>query len=369
MANKTEERKNDHLDICLRENVQARKVTTGFEELHLVHKALPEINLKEINTSTKVFNYKFAAPIIVESMTGGTANTIEINVAIARAVQELGLGMGVGSQRVAFENPRVETSFSVVRKEAPEAFIIANLGAAQLTQGYGVKEAKKAVHMLKANALAIHLNPLQEAIQPEGETAYSGVTTAIEKIAKGLEVPVIVKETGCGIAFTEARQLESIGVAGIDVAGVGGTSWAAVEYFRAKDRDDEFRQQLGEAFWDWGIPTAASLIEVVQKVRIPVIASGGVRSGIDAAKALAVGSSLVGIAYPVLHPAVHGSEEVKKKLRLIIEELRNVMFLVGASSLTKLKKVPVITTGKLSDWLKSRGVEPQVFAGRSLEKR
>jgi isopentenyl-diphosphate delta-isomerase len=369
LAPKTQERKNDHLDICLRENVQARKITTGFEDLHLVHNALPEINLKDIDTSTTVFNHRFTAPIIVEAMTGGTSYTIKINVALARAVQELGLGMGVGSQRVALENPDVETSFKIVRKEAPEAFVIANLGAVQLTQGYGVKEAKKAVQMLKADALAIHLNPLQEAIQFEGETSYTGVTKAIQKIAKGLKVPVLVKETGCGIASPEAEQLESIGVAGIDVAGAGGTSWAAVEYFRAKDRDDEYHQQLGEAFWDWGISTAASLIEVVQKVRIPVIASGGIRSGIDAAKALAVGSSLVGMAYPVLEPAVHGSEEVKKKLRVIIGELRNAMFLVGASSLAELKKVPVVATGKMNHWLKARGIEPQLFARRNIIKR
>jgi len=366
LAKKTEERKNDHLEICLKENVQARRVTTGFEELHLVHKALPEIQRKAINLSTKVFNHKFSAPLIVESMTGGTPKATEINVTLAQAVEELGLGMGVGSQRAAIENPKVAKTFSVTRKEAPNAFIMANLGAPQLGRGYGVKEAKKAIEMLDADALAIHLNPLQEAIQPEGETRYVGVAAEIKKIVKELAVPVIVKETGCGIASAEAKQLEAIGVAAIDIAGAGGTSWAAVEYYRAKSRNDEFHQRLGETFWDWGIPTAASLIEATQRVRIPVIASGGIRSGIDVAKALALGASLTGTAYPVLDPATHGKEEVKKKLQFIIEELRNTMFLVGVDSVQKLKKVPIIVTGKIADWLTTRGFETQNYAKRDL---
>jgi len=363
---KTEERKTDHLEICLTENVQARRITTGFEELFLVHKALPEINRKEINLFTKVFNHKFSAPLIVEPMTGGTSKANKINAAIGRAVEELGLGMGVGSQRAALENPRVERTFSITRKEAPNAFIIANIGAPQLAKGYGVKEAKKAVEMLDADALAIHLNPLQEAVQPEGETSYIGVLDAIKKIVKGLNVPVIVKETGCGIAAPEAKQLEAIGVAAVDVAGAGGTSWAAVEYYRAKSRGDKFHRGLGETFWDWGIPTAASLIETTQQVRIPVIASGGLRSGIDVAKALALGASLAGMAFPILDPAIHRAEEVEKKLQLIIEESRNTMFLVGADSIQKLKKAPVVVTGKMADWLTMRGFEPQIYARRGL---
>ena len=366
LAKRTEGRKNDHLEICLKENVQSRRVTTGFEELNLVHKALPEINRRKINLSTKVLNHKFSAPLIVESMTGGTPRATKINAAMARAVEKLGLGMGVGSQRAAVEDPKVERTFRIARDEAPNAFIIANIGAPQLARGYGVKEARKAVEMLEADALAVHLNPLQEAIQPEGETSYVGVVDAIEKIVKGLDVPVIVKETGCGIAAAEAKQLEAIGVAAIDVAGAGGTSWAAVEYYRAKRQVDESRQRLGETFWDWGIPTAASLIEVTKRVRIPVIASGGLRSGIDVAKALALGASLVGMAYPILGPAVHGAEGVEKKLQLVIEELRNTMFLVGADSVQNLKNVPVIVTGKTADWLTMRGFEPQIYARRGL---
>jgi len=364
--NKTEERKNDHLEICLKENVQAKRVTTGFEELHLVHKALPEINRKKIDLSTKVFNHKFSVPLIIESMTGGTLKGARINAAIAEAVEELGLGMGVGSQRAALEDSKAEKTFRIVREKAPNAFVTANLGAPQLVGGYGAKEARKAVEMLDADALAIHLNSLQEAVQPEGETSYDGVLKAIEKTVEGLDVPVIVKETGCGIAAAEAKQLEAIGVAAIDIAGAGGTSWAAVEYYRAKSQMDEARRRLGEVFWDWGIPTVASLVEVTQRVRVPVVASGGVRSGIDVTKALALGASLVGMAHPVLDSAVHGVEEVKKKLQLVIEELRNTMFLVGADSVQELKKVPVVVTGKMADWLTMRGFEPQIFARRGL---
>jgi len=365
LAEKIEGRKSDHLEICLREDVQARHVATGFEEIYLVHRALPEIERNKINLSTKVFNHKFSAPLIVTAMTGGANKTTKINTTIASAVEKLGLGMGVGSQRAAIEEPALEQTFKVARKEAPTAFLMANLGGPQLVKEYSVKEARKAVEMLQADALAIHLNPLQEAVQPEGETNYAGLLAKLKKIINELDVPVIIKETGAGIAAEDAEKLEAIGTAGIDVAGAGGTSWAAVEFHRARRQKDEFHQRLGEAFWDWGIPTAVSLVEATQRVRIPVIASGGIRSGIDATKALALGANLVGMAHPILDPAVHGAEEVEKKLRLIIEELRNTMFLVGADSVMKLKKVPVIMTGKIADWLIMRGFEPNIYARRS----
>jgi isopentenyl-diphosphate delta-isomerase len=243
---------------------------------------------------------------------------------------------------------------------------MANIGAAQLARGYGIKEATEAVEMLKADALAIHLNPLQEAIQPEGETTFANVMPAIEAIAKKLNVPVIVKETGCGISASQARKLEALGVAGIDIAGAGGTSWAAVEYYRARRRKDEARQRLGEDFWDWGIPTAASLIEATQVSHIPVIASGGLRSGIDLAKALALGASLTGVAFPMLAPASLGAAETKNALKLLLDELKTAMFLVGAESVQKLRRAPLIVTGKMADWLVMRGFEPQNYARRDL---
>jgi len=359
-----EERKADHIEICLKEDVQARKATTGFEDVSLVHKALPEIELKKIDLSTTVFGYKFSAPLFVGAMTGGTAKALKINAAIAEAVEELNLGMGVGSQRVAIDNPKLESSFTVVREKAPTAFILANIGGPQLVGKYGVKEAKKAVKMVEANALAIHLNVLQEAVQPEGETDYSGLLRKIGEIAQALDVPVIVKETGAGIAAEEAKLLEEAGVAAIDVSGVGGTSWAAVEYYRAKKRQDEFRQRLGETFWDWGIPTAVSLVEAVNSVNIPVIASGGICRGTDIAKASALGASLASVVSTLLQPATKGPEEVKKALQFLIGEVRNAMFLVGADSIQKLQKVPVVLTGKTAEWLRARGFQPELYARR-----
>ncbi|KPV62997.1 MAG: Isopentenyl-diphosphate delta-isomerase [Candidatus Bathyarchaeota archaeon BA2] len=364
MSDQVEERKNDHIQICLEENVQVRRKTTGFEDIFLLHKALPEIEREKINLSTVVFNHKFSAPLIVGAMTGGVAKATKINAAIAEAVEELGLGMGVGSQRAAIEDPKLEDTFAIARKKAPTAFLIANIGGSQLVRGYSIKEAKKAVEMMKADALAVHLNPLQEAIQPEGETNYLGVLSKIGEITQALEVPVIVKETGAGVAAEEAKMIEEAGVAGIDVAGVGGTSWAAVEYHRAKRVQNEFRRRLGETFWDWGIPTAASLVEVIQSVNLTVIASGGIRCGTDAAKALALGADLVSMALPILRPATKDSEEVKKTLQFVTKELETTMFLVGAESIEKLKEVPVVLTGKTAEWLRMRDFKPELYARR-----
>lgn len=361
-----EKRKADHLEICLKENVQAKKATTGFEDVSLVHRALPEIEREKINLYTTVFGYKFSAPLLVGAMTGGTEKAAKINAAIAEAVEELNLGMGIGSQRIAIDNPKLEHTFSIVRKKAPTAFIIANIGGPQLVTKYGIKEAKTAVEMVQANALAIHLNPLQEAVQPEGDTNYSNLLLKIEKVTEELDVPVIVKETGAGIAAEDAEMLEAAGVVGIDVAGVGGTSWAAVEYFRAKVRHDVSSQKLGEIFWDWGIPTAVSLLETKHAVRIPVIASGGIRNGIEVTKALALGANLASAAFPFLEPATKGLEDVKRLLQSLVGEVRNAMFLVGADSIKELQKVPVVLTGKTCEWLKMRGIQPETYARRKM---
>ncbi len=304
--------------------------------------------------------------MIVEAITGGTEKAVKINAAIAQAVEELGLGMGVGSQRAAIEDPTLERTFNIARKKAPNAFLIANLGGPQLTKGYGAKEAQRAVDMIQADALAIHINPVQEAVQPEGETDDRGILEKVSEIVNTLDVPVIVKETGAGIAAEEAKRLKAIGVAGIDIAGVGGTSWAAVEYHRAKKRGDWLAQTLGEILWDWGIPTAISLVEVAQSVSLPIIASGGIRSGRDVAKAIALGASLTGIARPALAPALKGSAEVKRKLSMTIDQLRSVMFLVGADSTEKLTSSPVVLTGKTAEWLRARGIRPEDYARRQI---
>ncbi|MEM2913920.1 MAG: type 2 isopentenyl-diphosphate Delta-isomerase [Candidatus Bathyarchaeia archaeon] len=354
-ASQIEERKNDHIQICIEKDVQAKNITTGFEDVFMIHRALPEINWNEIDLSTSFFNHRFSAPIIVEAMTGGTERAFEINAAIAQAVEELGLGMGVGSQRAVLENSKLERTVSIARKKAPTAFLIANIGGSQIVKEYDLQKVKKAIEMIEADALAIHLNPLQEAVQPEGETNYAGILEKIEMITNALSIPVIVKETGAGIAAEEAKKLKEAGVSCIDVAGAGGTSWAAVEYFRAKQRGELLGQEVAKDLWDWGIPTAISLIEVVQSVDLPVIASGGIRSGKDVAKSLALGAELAGFAFPILEPALKGSEEVKQRIYFILHQLKTVMFIVGAISIKKLKDSPLVIIGRTAEWLEARG--------------
>ncbi len=367
MAKETIKRKADHIRISLDQNVQARRTTTGFEDINFVHKALPETDKQKIDLSTIMFDHEFTAPLIVGAITGGTPEAMKINATIAEAVEELGLGMGVGSQRAAIEDKKFEKTFAVARKKAPTAFLIANIGGVQLVNGYRLKEVKKAIRMIEADAIAIHLNPLQEAIQPEGQTNFSGVLEKIAEIAKELEKPVIAKETGAGIAAEEANRLEAAGVKGIDVSGAGGTSFAAVEYHRAKRRGKNFQRRLGDVFWDWGIPTAISIIEVSQTVSVPVIASGGIRDGVDVAKALALGASLTSLSHPVLHATIEGIEETKNTLSLLIEELRNVMFLAGGDSVQTLRQVPLVITGKTAEWLKMRGFEVEGYARRGKD--
>jgi isopentenyl-diphosphate delta-isomerase len=364
LAEETEKRKADHIRICLNQNAQARKTTTGFEDAHLVHRALPEIDKQKIDLSTTVFGHKFAAPLIVGAMTGGTAEATRINAAIAEAVETLHLGMGVGSQRAAIENKKLEKTFAIARKKAPTAFLIANIGGIQLVHGYGVKEVKKAVEIIDADAVAIHLNPLQEAVQPEGQTNFKGVLEKIGEIAREVDKPVIVKETGSGVAAEEARELEAAGVKGIDIGGAGGTSFAAVEYYRAKGQENNAQRLLGDAFWDWGTPTVASLVETTQTVKIPVIASGGVRNGADVAKALALGASLASLSQPVLQAANKSAKDTESIVSFLMEELRNVMFLVGAKKVEQLAKVPVVVTGKTAEWLKTRGFNVENYARR-----
>ena len=362
MAKETEKRKADHIKICLNEAAQAKEAAPGFADIQFIHRALPEVDMAKIDLSTDVFGHKFSAPLIVGAMTGGTAEATRINAAIAEAVEHLHLGMGVGSQRAAIEDPKLEKTFAVARKKAPNAFLIANIGGVQLVHGYGVKEVKKAVEMIEADAVAVHLNALHEAVQPEGQTNFKGVLAKIGEIAGAIDTPVIVKETGGGIAAEDAKKLEAAGVKAIDVGGAGGTSFAAVEYYRSEVTSMEYL--LGGIFWDWGIPTAVSLVEATQTVKIPVIASGGVRTGVDMAKALALNACLTSISQPILQTAVEGANETESKLSILIEELKNTMFLVGAENVQQLAKTPVVVMGKTAEWLKTRGFRVEGYAKR-----
>jgi isopentenyl-diphosphate delta-isomerase len=367
LAEETRKRKAEHIRISLNHNVQARRITTGFGDVHFVHNALPEVDKQKISLSTAVFGHKFAAPLIVGAITGGTSEATKINSVIAKAVEELGLGMGVGSQRAAIEDKKLEKTFAVVRKKAPTAFLIANLGGVQLVNGYCLKEVRKAIEMIDADAIAIHLNPLQEAVQPEGQTRFEGILEKIREVSEDLDKPVIAKETGAGIAAEEARKLESAGVKGIDVSGAGGTSWAAVEYYRAKERGNGSQRRLGDVFWDWGIPTAASVVEVSKTVKVPVIASGGVRDGVDVAKALGLGACLASLSQPMLHAAIRGVRETVEALTLLMDELRNAMFLVGAESARDLQKARLVVTGRTAEWLRTRGFNIEDYARRGRD--
>ncbi|MGB8234029.1 MAG: type 2 isopentenyl-diphosphate Delta-isomerase [Methanobacterium sp.] len=345
-------RKLEHLLLCKNCNVEYRK-KTGFDEIELVHKALPEVNMEDIDISIDILDKKLDSPFIISAMTGGHPAALTINRELAKAVNTLNIGMGVGSQRAGVENPELTPTYSIVREEAPSAFLIGNIGCQQ------IELAQKSVEMIKADALAVHLNPLQEAIQPGGDVNASGHIKAVEEISKTLEVPVIAKETGAGINAQDALTLENAGVGAIDIAGAGGTSWAAVETYRAKDRT------MGNIFWNWGIPTAVSTVEVCQSVEIPVISSGGIRTGLDAAKALALGADAVGVALPLLKEAYTGHQAVINKINKFNEELRVAMFLVGASNIAELKKSALIIKGDTREWLTERGFDTKKYARRT----
>jgi isopentenyl-diphosphate delta-isomerase len=343
------DRKLDGIYLPLKEDVQARGATTLLEDMTLVHNALPELDIEDIDTSASFLNHIFSAPLIIDAMTGGTKEAAKINANLAIAAQELGLGMGVGSQRAALESADVAETYSVARKNAPTAFIVANIGGAQIRE-LKIKEILRIIKMVNADAIAIHLNPLQELVQPEGEPRFRGILERISRISSQLDTPIIVKEVGCGISHEVATKLEVAGVSAINVAGLGGTSWAAIEHYRARAEKLEGKAALGQLFWDWGIPTAASIIEVKRAVKLPVIASGGLRTGLDVVKCIALGADLAGLAHPVLAAAMKSDKAVLDILRRVLDEVRAAMFLTGAQDIRSLGGVRYIITGRLAEW-------------------
>lgn len=358
-----EKRKQRHIRLSLEENVQA-DIGTGFEDCSLIHRALPEIDLDDVATEIELFGRTLSSPLIVSAITGGTEEAKEINQTLASVVQELGLGIGVGSQRIAIEDPSVKHTFSIVREEAPSAMVMANMGCPQLSLGWGVVEARRCVEMIDADALAIHMNPLQEAVQVGGDTNYNGVLEKVRELARKLDVPIVMKETGCGIAYEEAVKLEQAGVVGLELSGTGGTSWAAVEHHIAREEGKRDQEALGEALWNWGIPTAVSLVETRMSTGLKIIASGGIRTGAEMAKAMALGADAVGIAGPLLKKAVEGRKALKEYVSKILLEFRTVMFLVGATNMDALRNVPVLVMGKTAEWLRLRGFDPEDYSFR-----
>jgi isopentenyl-diphosphate delta-isomerase len=331
-------RKAEHLKINLEQDVQSR-LRNGLERYRLVHQALPELDLENVNTGLRLFGRHLAGPILISSMTGGTAQAGLLNRRLAEAAQATGIAIGVGSQRAALEHPAEAATFQV-RRYAPDVLLFANLGAVQLNYGYGVDECRRAVEMIDADALVLHLNPLQEAVQAGGDTNFGSLARRIEAVCKRIKAPVVVKEVGWGISERTAKLLANCGVAAIDVAGAGGTSWSQVEMHRA---GDDFTRRLAAAFVAWGIPTAES-IRMVRKAapRMPIFASGGLQDGIDVAKCIALGASLGGMAGPFLRAASESTSRVTKEIRLILKELQLAMFVAGAGSLEALRQTQLL---------------------------
>ncbi|PWH16067.1 MAG: type 2 isopentenyl-diphosphate Delta-isomerase [Anaerolineae bacterium] len=329
------QRKSDHIRINLREDVQSA-LTTGLENYRFEHQALPECNLEEVDTQTVFLNKPLAAPILISSMTGGSAEAAQINLTLAEAAEQTQIAMGLGSQRAAIEHPEYEYTFQV-RKVAPNILLFANLGAIQLNYRYGIDECKKAVDMIEADALILHLNPLQEALQPEGDTRFENLIDKIALVCRSLPVPVVVKEVGWGISQRVARLLIEAGVAVIDVAGAGGTSWSQVEMYRAQS---ESAARIASHFIDWGIPTSECILNVrAVHPTIPLIASGGLRNGIDIAKCLALGANLGAMASPFLKAAARSLNDTIETIHEIQREIQITMFAAGVKTIAELQNL------------------------------
>ncbi len=341
-SSETGKRKTDHVRISLEEDVSFDRLTTGLEHYRFTHQALPELDLAAVDTTTTFLGHELRFPLLIASMTGGTAETARINRVLATAAEMFGLGMGVGSVRAALEDPTVEWTFQM-RRYAPSIPLWVNLGAVQLNYGYGPEDCQRAVDLIEADGLYLHLNPLQEALQPGGDTRFSGLLRKIEAVCAALDAPVIVKEVGWGLSRRAARQLIEAGVAALDVAGAGGTSWSQVEMHRSESAID---YQVAAAFRDWGIPTALA----VQRARAvareiapeaPVIASGGLRTGLEIAKALALGANVATIAGPFLQAAVASPQTLHEALEVLERQLRVTMFVVGARDIETLRNTPL----------------------------
>lgn len=326
----TVERKAEHLQLALEDAVQLDQ--RYFDEYRFEHRALPELDYSSIDTSVEFLGKELRAPLLVSCMTGGTDEAGRVNRNLAAGAERCAVAMGVGSQRAALEDPLQEATFQV-REQAPTIPLLGNLGAVQLNYGYGVAECRAAVQMVGADALVFHLNPLQEAIQPEGDTNFADLLPRMGEVAEQLDVPVVAKEIGCGISPDTGRALAERGIRIVDVAGLGGTSWARIEGHRARNRS------LGELFSDWGIPTPVAIEQMARVDGLTVIGSGGVRTGLDVAKAVALGADLVGMASPFLEPATTGAERVVEAIEGIVRELKIAMFCTGARTIDELRQV------------------------------
>ncbi|NCS29795.1 MAG: type 2 isopentenyl-diphosphate Delta-isomerase [Microcystis aeruginosa F13-15] len=334
LPSEIENRKSEHLRVCIEEDVEFQQLTSGLEKYRFTHCCLPELDRSDIELGTTFLGKSLKAPILISSMTGGTELAHLVNTRLATVAQRYGLAMGVGSQRIALEQPELAPTFAV-RSLAPDILLLANLGAVQLNYGCGLEDCLKLVELLEADALILHLNPLQEWVQSEGDSNFKGLLAKIQQICVQLPVPVIAKEVGNGISAPMAKQLIEAGVAAIDVAGAGGTSWAKVESQRAKDNR---QRHLGQVFADWGLPTAECITAIrSMNSTIPLIASGGLKNGLDLAKSIALGADLGGLARPFLVAAIESEAAVDELVKFLIAELEIVLFCTGNPNLSALK--------------------------------
>lgn len=334
------DRKDQHLDVVLSGGGRHAR-DAGFDAIRFVHEALPDVDHERIDLGIEFLGRRLKAPLLVSSMTGGPARAEAINTHLAEAAQALGIALAVGSQRGALETGGVGGLTQTLRNRAPDTPILANIGAAQLTRGFGVDEARRAVEMIGADALIVHLNPLQEACQPEGDRSWSGTGAALEALIRKLELPVVVKETGAGISAMTARRLIEMGAAAIDVAGAGGANWGLIEGERATNPTDKAHAL---AFADWGIPTPQAIADIRRACpEATIIGSGGIRNGVDVAKAIRLGADVVGQAAGVLEAATVSTEAVMTHFQIMIRQLRTACFCTGSASLADLRRAHLQT--------------------------
>jgi isopentenyl-diphosphate delta-isomerase len=334
----TQARKREHLELCLNTKAVTPPYSHGLERYGFVHNALPEIDFDEIDLSCVFLGKRLQVPLLISSMTGGFDLARKVNRNLAKAAQTLGVAMGVGSQRVALEDEKAADSFQI-RDIAPEILLLGNLGAVQLNYGYDVRHCRRAVEMIRADGLILHLNALQEATQPEGNRNFKGLEAKIAAICEKLDVPVVIKEVGSGISGEVARRLHAAGVKAVDVAGRGGTSWYAVEAQRSVGP----KEKIDTTFLDWGIPTGEAVADVRRAApNLEIIASGGIRTGLDVAKSIALGADLAALGQPLLQPALKSAEKVIESLRTIVHQLKVTMLCVGARDLAALRGAPLV---------------------------
>ncbi|WP_052889987.1 type 2 isopentenyl-diphosphate Delta-isomerase [Thermogemmatispora carboxidivorans] len=369
MTEEIKQRKLEHITVALEEGIAVSQ-RAGWGDIHLVHQALPEVDLEEIDTTVSFLGRRLACPVVISALTGGHPEAVTINRHLARAAERYGLALGVGSQRAALVNPELVPTYAVVREEAPHAFIMANIGAPQLIEqarhpAFRRSQVEAAIAMIQADALAVHMNALQEATQVEGDRRMRGVAAALQRLTAEVTVPVIAKETGAGICREQALLLRSCGVAAIDVGGAGGSSMSALEAARARAHGETQAQQIGQLYRDWGIPTPIALVEA-GTAGLPLIATGGVRSGLDVARAVALGATLVGMGFPFLKAASESYEHVCELLEQTLTELKIAMQLSGAVNLAALRQADVVVSGETRAWLSLRGFEEEL---RTLANR